>query len=131
MLHSNRPAAIRVAVVASDAEWVEQLSKQLGTTIGAHVERFESKEALAINGHVPCHVLLISRESDPDLSWLHELRSRFSDQELPIIVADSDDDTESHQIDATRAGANAFLDRSIHGDNCDLLGKLVYGLARE
>jgi CheY-like chemotaxis protein len=131
-MHSSRPEAICVAVVDRDEDWVRRVAADLGEGIGARVTWFTAPELeQQINGHVPCHVLVIGRDSDPDLTWLHDLRNRYSDRELPIIVTDSEDDGDDHQIKATRAGANAFVDRTIHSDDNAFLEKLVYSLARE
>ena len=130
-MHSSRPEAIRVAVVDGDADWVKQVATDLGEGIGARVTCFTAPELeQQMNGTVPCHVLVLGRDSDPELIWLQDLRDRYSDRELPIIVTDSDDG-DDHQIEATRAGANAFVDRAIHGNDNAFLEKLVYGLARE
>ncbi len=127
-----RPEAIRVAVVDGDVDWVDRVAVDLGESIGASVTACTRVELEnEINGYVPCHVLVIGRDSDPDLDWLQKLRGRYNDHELPIIVTDTEDDGDDHQIEAIRAGANAFVDRSIHADDNDLLEKLVYSLAHE
>lgn len=132
MTPSGRPSAICVAVVDNDESWTSRITKDLGESLGASVEvqSVQSAARLQGNGHAPCHVLVLSRSSDPDLRLLHALRARFSDRELPIIVTDDDDEFDEFKIEATRAGANAFIDRGIHSDT-NLLGKLVYSLAHE
>ena len=135
-MHSGRPDAIRVAVVDGDAKWMDRLAKDLGETIGAKVLALQDPKDLEarINGHLPCHVLLIGRDVDPDLDWLNDLRARYDERQLPIIVLDGldeEEDDDEYQAEATRAGANACFDRSIHGNDVRLLEKLVYSLAYE
>jgi len=125
-----------VAVVDGDEDWTRRLTKHLGDTIGASVFALRSAEELEahINGHAPCHVLVIGRGADPDHRWLQSLRSRFDERSLPIIVADksdADDLDDEHEVEAARSGANAYYDRSLHSDDDGLLEKLVCGLAYE
>lgn len=75
----------------------------------------------------PFHVVILDQASDPDLAWLRELREKWSDRDLPVIVVGDNDDLE---VAAVRAGASRFVDRSAH-PGADFLEKLVYGLACE
>lgn len=103
--------------------------------MGARVTTVRSPRELesALSG---CHVLVLGRAADPGFNLLHELRERYNERELPIIYADKsveDDgyDDDDHHEQATRAGANAVFDRSIHKNDFGLLEKLVYSLAYE
>lgn len=97
--------------------------------LGAHVVSLESHSQVeeCIEGDDPCHVLVIGRGVDPKLEWLAELRKKYDEHRLPIIFADDDDE---NPLDATRVGANASFDRSIHRD-FGLMEKLVSALAYE
>jgi len=131
---TGRPSDICVAVVGGDDRWTNGLVKKLAESLGATVVAMHSAEELEtkINGHLPCHVLVIGSDVDPRHRWLQSLRSRFDERKLPIIVVaqgEADDDDE-YEVEATRSGANAYYDRGLHPDD-GLLEKLVYGLAYE
>lgn len=122
---SARPTCIRVGVIDSDDRWSKFLAKRLGEHLGAHVDHVRS---LVLNGACPdFHVLILNHAADPELGKLRELREKWSERDLPVIVVGDDDDSE---VEAILAGASHFVDRSMH-PNADLLEKLVYGLAYE
>ena len=133
---SGRPESIKVAVIDPDSEWSEMLANDLGKRIGATVVTMNSSLGLesVIGG---CHVLVLGRAADPALTLLHQIRSRYDERQLPIIYADrseedgSEEYADEQQIQATRAGANAVFDRSMHANDFGLMEKLVYSLACE
>jgi len=124
-LVSNRPGCIRVAVIDRDGETPAENIEWLRHRLGAEVNHVDE---LRINGaRPPFHVLILEQGSDPKLEWLGQLREKWSERDLPVIVVGNSDELE---VAAVRAGASRFLDRSLH-PGPDFLEKLVYGLACE
>ena len=120
---SVRPECIRITVLGEDDRWTRDLARQLGDKMGAKVD---CVTRLYINGAQPSfHVLIVKQSADPDLVVLRTLRKKWSEQEVPVIVVGDDD---AGEVDAIRAGASQFVDRSLHPDTV-LLEKPVYGLA--
>lgn len=123
-MSSNRPPQIRVRMVGEES-WATKIARFLEDRVGAVVERDTTPP---INGHArDAHVLIVSQQADPGFRYLRNLREKWSERELPVIVMGSDDDSE---VEAMSAGASAYVDESMHHDN-RLLEKLVYGLACE
>ena len=121
---SNRPPQIRVQMVGEES-WASNIARFLEDRIGAAVKRDTTPP---INGHVrDAHVLIVSLQADPGFNYLRNLREKWSERDLPVIVVGENDDDE---VEAMSAGASAFLDESMHQDG-KLLEKLVYGLAYE
>lgn len=118
---SSRPDLIRVTVLDQSGRWPAALSRQLEDHLGAAVSLTDK---LYINGFRP-HVLIMNQGPNQELKLLRELREKWSEQELPVIVVGDD---EACEIEAIRAGASRFVDRSLH-PGADFLEKLVYGLA--
>ena len=125
---SSRPESITVALVEGDPEWTEQMSKDLTENLGARVTVSPTCDLVHLNGKSP-HVVVIGCGADPGFEWLRRVRQEHTDRKLPVIVA-GDDEEDDQQIEASRAGANAYLDCNIHKD-ASFLEKLVYGLAHE
>lgn len=123
-MSSSRPPQIRVRMVG-EVLWASKVARFLEDKFGDAVE---SDTAPPVNGHVrDAHVLIVNSQADPGFKYLRDLREKWSERDLPVIVVGENDDSE---VEAMSAGASAFLDESMHQDG-RLLEKLVYGLAYE
>jgi DNA-binding NarL/FixJ family response regulator len=123
-IRSLRPPCINIKMVGNGA-WSERVAKALREKMGAVVTCDLRPIA---NGNIQgTHVLIIESLVDPGFKFVKNLREKWSERELPVIVVD---DNDHYEVDAMQAGANAFIDRSFHADT-GLLEKLVYGLAYE
>lgn len=122
---SSRPGCIRVAVIDRDRRTPIEIIEWIRHRLGAEVSVVDE---MHLNGvRPPFHVVVLDQGSDPKLEWLWQLREKWSEQDLPVIVVGDSDELE---VAAVRAGASRFLDRSLH-PGPDFLEKLVYGLACE
>jgi DNA-binding NarL/FixJ family response regulator len=105
--------------------WSRRVEEALKKNMGVSVQRDSQPP---VNGYPKdFHVLILESLADPGFKLIKALREKWNEQELPVIVVDDNDNKE---VDAMRAGASAFLNRSMHYDT-RLLEKLVYGLAYE
>lgn len=124
MSRTFRPEYIKVQMIGNGA-WSERVAKALKDKLDALVDR---SLTTPVNGYArDAHVLIMEKLVDPDFVFLKNLREKWSERELPVIVVD---DNDSSEMAAMCAGANAFIDRSLHYDTRHL-EKLVYGLACE